>query len=85
MLMKILQEMAHGKTASYASLAEKFGVAEGMIEQAMFDLKRMGYIRNIVNEDCAPDACKHCVSSCSDVRPVSAAWELTEKGKKRIG
>ncbi len=85
MLMKILKEMARGETSSYASLAEKFGVTESMVEQMVFDLKRMGYIRNIVNDDCAPHTCKHCVSSCSDVRPVSAAWELTEKGKKRIG
>jgi len=81
MLQKLLERIAQGGVHSTTALARELGVSQGLLEQMIEDLVRMGYLR-AVGESCA----EHCAGcslreSCALGGP-GGIWALTEKGEK---
>ena len=81
MLRKLLQQVAEGGVRTRAGLARKLGVSEGLVEQMLEDLARMGYLKP-VEGDCASQ-CTGCplARTCAVGTPARI-WALTEKGQK---
>ncbi|HIC92750.1 MAG TPA: winged helix-turn-helix transcriptional regulator [Anaerolineae bacterium] len=79
MLKELLQLVARGGTRTRAELARELGVSEGLVEQMLEDLARMGYLKP-VEGGCASQ-CAACplARTCAAGTPTRV-WALTEKG-----
>ncbi len=79
MLQKLLERVATGGVHSYAELCRELDVSEGLLEQMLMDLERMGYLKR-VGTSCEGH-CAGCPLSgtCAVGRP-GQVWMLTEKG-----
>ena len=79
MLRELLQLIAEGGTRTRTELARELGVSEGLVEQMLEDLARMGYLKP-VEGDCASQ-CTDCplARTCAVGTPARI-WALTEKG-----
>ena len=81
MLRELLQLIAEGGTRTRTELARELGVSEGLVEQMLEDLARMGYLTPMEGR---------CISQCTDcplartcaVGTPARIWALTEKGQK---
>jgi len=85
MLMKVLKRLASGERYSNVIVAKELGIDEGMVEQMLVQLQRMGYIEK---EDMA--ACSG-GCDCGDSKKPSCCnnsninivmWKITSKGKE---
>lgn len=84
MLMKVLKRLVQGGKYSNKIMAKELGIDEGMVEQMLIQLQRLGYIEK---EDMA--ACSRgcdCGSSkkescCSSSSVNINMWKITDKGK----
>ncbi len=78
MLQKLLDKLAAGGVHSYADLCRELEVSEGLLEQILTDLERMGYLKR-VGADCETH-CAGCPmnNACAVGRP-GQIWTLTEK------
>ena len=81
MLRKLLQQVAEGGVRTRAELARKLGVSEGLVEQMLEDLARMGYLKPV--EGRYTSQCTGCplASTCAAGTPTRV-WTLAEKGQK---
>ena len=81
MLKELLRLVAQGDVRTRVELARKLGVSEGLVEQMLEDLARMGYLKP-VEGDCASQ-CTGCplARTCAVGTPARI-WALTEKGQK---
>ncbi len=79
MLNRLLALVARGGLHSQRELARELGASEPLIERAIQDLVRMGYLKPLT-EGCQ-EACTHCPlrSECAIGGPARV-WTLTEKG-----
>ena len=81
MLRELIRVIAEGQLHSQTELARQLGVSEGLVEQMLEDLARMGYLTPMEGR---------CISQCTDcpLASICAAgtptrvWTLTEKGQK---
>lgn len=83
MLIKLLKRLASGKLFSNRIAAEEFGTDEGMIEQMLYHLEKLGFIeKNKTN--CVPSCCSNCSSkkSCSNENMNISLWRITESGQQ---
>jgi len=83
MLRELIRVIAEGQAHSQVELARRLGVSEGLVEQMLEDLARMGYLESVAScaEECA--ACP-LARMCIVGRP-RRAWVLTEKGQRAAG
>jgi len=81
MLQELIRAIAEGQAHSQIELAGRLGVSEGLVEQMLEDLVRMGYLTPL-EAGCASQ-CAACplAKICIVGRP-RRAWVLTEKGQK---
>ena len=79
MLRKLLQQVAEGGVRTRAELARKLGVSEGLVEQMLEDLARMGYLRPVAGGCDAHCAACPLAKTCAVGTPTRI-WALTEKG-----
>ena len=81
MLRELIGVIAEGQAHSQVELARRLGVSEGLVEQMLEDLARMGYLKP-VEGDCASQ-CTGCplARTCAVGTPARI-WALTEKGQK---
>jgi len=79
-LQKLLELVAEGGVHSYADLARQLGVSEGLLEQMIEDLARMGYLRPVAGS--CESQCTGCplAETCAIGGPTRV-WTLTEKGQ----
>ncbi|MCR4408600.1 MAG: FeoC-like transcriptional regulator [Anaerolineae bacterium] len=84
MLHKLLDKLAAGGVHSYADLSRELDVSEGLLEQMLIDLERLGYLKR-VGTDCEAH-CAGCPMNnvCAAGRP-GQIWTLTEKGGQKAG
>lgn len=79
MLQELLDKLAAGGVHSYADLCRELDVSEGLLEQMLMDLERLGYLKR-VGTNCE----EHCAAcSMNNVCAVGLPghiWALTEKG-----
>jgi len=84
MLRKLLRLVSQGGTHTRAELARELEVSEGLVEQMLEDLKRMGYLTPVEGS---------CISQCAAcplarycaVGTPTRLWSLTEKGQRMSG
>ena len=87
MLERLLSILAEGGIHTPAELAEQLGVSEGLIQQMLADLSRVGYLQPANGVNCAALAnggsgpCTTCPLSggCAAVWPGGQVWALTHK------
>jgi len=79
MLRELLRLMAQGGVRTRAELARELGVSEGLVEQMLEDLARMGYLKPV--EGSCASQCTACplAKTCAAGTPARI-WALTEKG-----
>jgi len=86
MLMKVLLRLVQGDRYSNKIMAKELGIDEGMVEQMLIQLQRLGYIEKEGMATCSggcdcgssPKKGDCCSSSNVDIR----MWKITEKGKE---
>jgi len=79
MLRELLQLIAEGGTRTRTELARELGVSEGLVEQMLEDLARMGYLRPVAGGCDAHCAACPLAKTCAVGTPTRI-WALTEKG-----
>jgi hypothetical protein len=89
MLERLLDLLATGGVHTSAELAARLGVSDGLLDQMLTDLSRMGYLRQVGDTACAPSPaapssrCGGCplVGGCAVVAGQSSGriWALTDK------
>ncbi len=81
MLRELLRAIAEDQTHSQTELARQLGVSEGLVEQMLEDLVRMGYLESMAG-GCA-DQCVACLlaKACAVGSPTQV-WVLTEKRQR---
>jgi hypothetical protein len=89
MLERLLDLLATGGVHTSAELAARLGVSDGLLDQMLTDLSRMGYLRQVGDAACAPspDAPSSRCGGCSLVGGCAGAagksggriWALTDK------
>ena len=83
MLRELIGVIAEGQLHSQTELARRLGVSEGLVEQMLEDLARMGYLKPIAG--CA-DQCATCpLAKMCIIGHPRRAWVLTEKGQRAAG
>ena len=87
MLERLLDLLATGGIHTPGELAARLGVSDGLLDQMLADLSRMGYLRQVGDVACSPspDApsrrCGGCslASACAAGQPGGRMWALTDK------
>jgi len=80
MLRELIGVIAEGQAHSQMELARRLGVSEGLVEQMLEDLARMGYLEPIAG--CA-DQCAACpLARICIIGHPRRAWVLREKGMR---
>lgn len=90
MMMKILKRLSEGGLYSNKIMARELGVDEGIVEQMISQLERLGYItKDNMNSssgcDCGGCGSKKSKSCCGGKSNVNIdLWKLTEKGRAAV-
>jgi|PlaIllAssembly_1097288.scaffolds.fasta_scaffold2308944_1 hypothetical protein len=89
MLERLLDLLARGGVHTPGELAACLGVSNGLLDQMLADLSRMGYLRQVGDIACAPSPaappsrCGSCslVGACAvgAGKSGSRVWALTDK------
>jgi len=85
MLMKVLKRLAQGELYSNKIMAKELGIDEGMVEQMLMQLERMGYIEKEDMASCSGgcDCGSSKKASCCNSSNIDIImWKITRKGKE---
>lgn len=83
MLKKVLKEIKDAKVLSISDIAEYLGTSEAMVEGAIDQLDRMGYIDEDMGSPTCETKCSGCrLSSCNTI-PLKTVT-ITDKGRKLL-
>ena len=84
MLIDVLREINNSDHISKISIATKLNKSQDLIEDAFYQLNRMGYIREESSTDNCNLKCGNCpyAASCSGI-PIKSI-EITEKGERLL-
>ena len=86
MLMKVLKRLFIGERYSNKLMAKELGTDEGMVEEILIQLQRLGYIEKEEMGACSGGC--DCGSSpkkgscCGSSNMEINMWKITDKGKK---
>ncbi len=91
MLEQLLGLLATGGVHTPGELAARLGVADGLLDQMLADLSRMGYLRQAGDMACfpSPDAppgrCGGCslAGACAAGQSGGRVWALTDKALRQ--
>ncbi len=90
MLESILSRLARGGMIEYQTLAGELGVSQGLLEVALRELEKLGYVAGLPMmaggfcQSCP--AARGCRQACRlepAAKPVTM-WVLTEKGRRHL-
>ena len=79
-MQKLLELVAEGGVHSYTELARQLGVSEGLLEQMIEDLARMGYLQPVAG-DCHSKCAGCSLAETCAIGGPTRVWTLTEKGQ----
>ena len=87
MLERLLDLLATGGIHTPGELAARLGVSDGLLDQMLADLSRMGYLRQVGDMACSPspDAspgrCGGCslAGACAAGKSGGRVWALTDR------
>ncbi len=91
MLERLLDLLAIGGVYTPGELAACLGVSDGLLDQMLTDLSRMGYLRQVGEMACAPSpapassSCGGCalVGTCAVGKSGGRVWALTGKALRQ--
>ncbi len=91
MLERLLDLLAMGGVHTPGELAACLGVSDGLLDQMLTDLSRMGYLRQVGDETCAPSPvaassrCGGCslAGACAAGQSGGRVWALTGKALRQ--
>ncbi len=91
MLERLLELLATGGVHTPGELAARLGVTDGLIDQMLADLSRMGYLRQVGDMACSPSpgaptgACGGCslAGTCAVGKSGGRVWALTGKALRQ--
>jgi predicted ArsR family transcriptional regulator len=87
-LTKLLHRFASGHMPSVTELSQELDIDTGMVLQMLMDLERLGYVeRPATDASSCRLRCGSGCCGCSTGRELASpqqAWQLTEKGQRRI-
>ncbi|MBZ9609290.1 FeoC-like transcriptional regulator [Clostridium estertheticum] len=88
MLMKVLARLVQGGRYSNNIMAKELGIDEGMVEQMLVQLQRLGYIEKedmgTCSGGCDCGSSSKKPSCCSSSNVNINMWKITDKGRKTI-
>lgn len=81
MLKEVLREFSKGEMNSNSNIGRYLNISEGMVEQVLKDLGKMGYIEK--EDSSCGSKCSSCSfgCGCSQTKNVVNMWRVTDKGK----
>ena len=87
MLERLLDLLATGGVHTPGELAARLGVTDGLLDQILADLSRMGYLRQVGDMVCSPSPgtpsgrCGGCslAGACAASKSGGRVWVLTGK------
>ena len=83
MLKDILKEISQAKIFSTSVIAQDLDISEGIVEDAIQQLSRMGYIHEDMGSPTCETKCSGCpMSSCNSI-PLKTL-SITDKGSKLL-
>ena len=83
MLKDVLKEISRAKVFSISVIAKTLNITEALIEEAIEQLSRMGYITEDMGSPTCETKCSGCsVTSCNTI-PLKTL-SITEKGNKLL-
>lgn len=83
MLWELMRMIAEGQIHNQVELARQLGVSEGLVEQMLEDLARMGYLTPV--EGSCISQCAACpLAKFCTVGTPTRLWSLTEKGQRAV-
>lgn len=86
MLMKVLKRLVQGGRYSNNIMAKELGIDEGMVEQMLVQLQRLGYIEKedmaTCSGGCDCGSSSKKASCCNSSNVNINMWKITEKGRK---
>ena len=91
MLERLLDLLATGGVHTPGELAARLGVTDGLLDQMLADLSRMGYLRQVEDVACSPSSdtrpgrCGGCslAGACAAGRSGGRVWALTGKALRQ--
>ena len=91
MLERLLELLATGGVHTPGELAARLEVTDGLIDQMLADLSRMGYLRQFGDRACPPSpsaptgVCGGCslASACAAGKSGGRVWALTDKALRQ--
>jgi len=81
MLRELMRMIAEGQIHSQVELARQLGVSEGLVEQMLEDLERMGYL-TLIEGSCVSQCAACPLAKFCAVGTSTRLWLLTEKGQR---
>lgn len=83
MLKDVLKEISIAKAFSQSAIAKNLDISEAMVEGAIEELSRMGYITEDMGSPTCETKCSGCsISSCNT--PPLRTLSITHKGSKLL-
>lgn len=83
MIKDVLKEISQAKILDKKEIAKKLNITEALVEQAIDQLSRMGYIKEDMGSHSCETKCSSCpMSTCNSV-PLKTLT-ITEKGRKLL-
>lgn len=83
MLKNILKEISIAKIFSKSLIAKNLNISESMVEDAIEQLSRMGYITEDMGSPTCETKCSGCSISSCNVIPIKTL-SITDKGSKLL-
>ncbi len=83
MLKKVLKEIKDAKVLSLADIAQSLNTSEAMVQGAIDQLDRMGYIDEDMGSPTCETKCSGCTLSSCNTIPLKTVT-ITDKGYKLL-
>jgi DNA-binding transcriptional MocR family regulator len=83
MLKRLLNEIYRSEVFSKADFSKKLNLSEEMIDSAMEELVRMGYIIEEMGSPICESKCKSCAFSKCTTLPIKM-FTISDKGEKLL-
>ena len=84
MLKDVLKEISIAKVFSKQLIAQNLNITEALVEEAIEQLSRMGYITEDMGSPTCETKCTGCSVTSCNVTPIKTL-SITDKGSKLLG
>lgn len=83
MLKHVLKEISNSRVLDISNLAKKLNITDGLVEELIYQLERMGYVSKDMGSYTCESKCSSCkVSNCNTI-PLKTL-SITSKGEELL-